>query len=416
MSIIYRNEILYLEEQNLVELANAIQTPFYVYSQKNISDTFLEIKKKLNKDIYFAIKANSNQAIITLLNSLGAGADVVSKEEIQRALSAGIVPEKIIFEGVGKSKSDITYAIQANIRQINVESIEELQLINNIADSLNKTPRIGLRINPDINAKTLDKISTGQKTDKFGIDFNQLQEVCKILDSLENIKFSGLSCHIGSQIFELEIFEKIFKKMKQAVEIFKSNNLPINNLNLGGGFGIDYHSNQNKLDINKLAVLIDNIYPNPSFNISFEPGRYIVACAGYLITKILTNKINGKINFLITDAGMQTLLRPAMYNAFHRIIPFNLKGVETTYTIAGPICESSDILAKNIKLPAQTKDNLLIICDVGAYGSVMASNYNSKCLPAEILVNQDKYAIIRHQENIEDVIERDKLPNWLHTS
>ena len=413
MSITYRNEIPYLEEQNLVELTNSMQTPFYVYSQKNISDTFLRLKKSLNKDIYFAIKANSNQAIIALLNSLGAGADVVSHEEMQRALTAGVPPERIVFEGVGKSKSDISSAIDNNIRQINVESIEELQLVNTIADSLNKKPRVGLRVNPDINAETLDKIATGKKTDKFGIDFDQLYGACEILKSLKNIKFAGLSCHIGSQILQINIFERIFKKMKQAVKIFQSNNLPIDHLDLGGGFGIAYNNTQNQLDINKLAMLIDDTYPNPSFKISCEPGRYLVASAGYLITKILTRKKNSNINFLITDAGMQTLLRPAMYNASHRIIPFNQKGNETTYTIAGPICESSDILAKDIKLPAQTKDNYLIICDVGAYGSVMASNYNSKCLPAEVLVNQNKYAVIRHQEIIEDVINRDKLPDWL---
>ena len=413
MSIAFRNDIPYLEEQNLVELSNSIQTPFYVYSHKKINDTFLELNKLLNKDIYFAIKANSNQAIIAILNSLGAGADVVSLEEMQRALTAGVSPEKIIFEGVGKSNTDIENAIHNNIRQINVESIEELKLVDNIANSLNKKPRIGLRVNPNINAETIDKVSTGRKTDKFGIDFEQLNETCHVLKLLKNIKFMGLSCHIGSQIFQINIFEQVFNKMKQAIEIFQSNNLSIDHLDLGGGFGIAYDNTQNQFDINKLATLIDDIFPDPSFKISFEPGRYLVANAGYLVTKILTCKQNGGINFLITDAGMHTLLRPAMYNAFHKIIPFNQKGRETTYTIAGPICESSDVLVKDIMLPTQKKDNLLIICDVGAYGAVMASNYNSKCLPAEVLVNQTKYAIIRHQENIETLISRDKLPDWL---
>ena len=413
MGITYKNEVPYIEEQNLIDLTKSIQTPFYVYSQTKIVDSFKEFKNILNKDIYYAIKANSNQAIIALLNSLGAGADVVSQEEMQRALSAGVSADKIIFEGVGKSKSDITNAINNNIKQINVESIEELQLVDTIAHSLNKKPRIGLRVNPDINANTLDKISTGRKTDKFGIDFDQLYRACEILKSLKNIKFEGLSCHIGSQIFDINIFEQIFKTMKQAVEIFQSNNLPINHLNLGGGFGIAYDNTQKQLDIIKLANLINDIYPNPSFKISIEPGRYLVACAGYLITKILTSKQNGKVSFLITDAGMQTLLRPALYDSFHTILPFNREGKEMTYTIAGPICESSDILVKNIKLPKQIVDNYLIICDVGAYGSVMASNYNSKCLPAEVLVSQNQYAIIRHQERIETAIKKDIIPEWL---
>ncbi len=416
MGINYKNEIPYIEEQNLVDLTESIQTPFYVYSQKRIVDTFLELKKKLNKDIYYAIKANSNQAIIALFNSLGAGADVVSQEEMQRALTAGVSPDRIIFEGVGKSKSDITNAINHNIKQINIESIEELQLVDAIANTINQQPRIGLRVNPDINANTLDKISTGQKTDKFGIDFDQIGKLCEILKSLKNIKLEGLSCHVGSQIFDINIFEKIFQKMQQAVKIFQSNNLPINHLDLGGGFGIPYNNTQKELDINKLSSLVDKYYPNPSFKISFEPGRYLVARAGYLITKILTNKQNGNVSFLITDAGMQTLLRPAMYSSFHRILPFDKKGKEITYTIAGPICESSDILVKDIKLPAQNKDNYLIICDVGAYGAVMSSNYNSKCLPAEILVHNKKYAIIRDQEKIETVIKKDRLPEWLITN
>ena len=412
MNLIFKNEIPYIEEQSFIELTNSIQTPFYVYSQKSICDNYLKIKKTLNKDIYFAIKSNSNQAIIALLNSLGAGADVVSVEEMHRALKAGVPPNKIIFEGVGKSHLDITEAIQKNIKQINVESIEELYHINSIANSLGKNPNIGLRINPDIDSGTLDKISTGRKTDKFGIDFSQLQQTCELINTLKSIRLKGLSCHIGSQIFEINIFEKAFIKMKGAVEILQSNNLKIDQLDLGGGFGVAWDINQIELDLSKLAVLVKNIYSNTEFNISFEPGRYLVANAGFLVTKILTTKKNGDTNFLITDAGMNTLLRPAMYNAYHKIIPFNQNGEKIVYTVAGPICESSDVLGKNITLPLQKRDNFLIICDVGAYGSVMASNYNSKCLPAEVLVNHDQYAIIRQQEKIESIIEKDLLPQW----
>ena len=265
---------------------------------------------------------------------------------------------------------------------------------------MKKKPRIGLRLNPDIDANTLDNISTGRKADKFGIDFIQLQEVCELIKSLDCIELTGLSCHIGSQIFDLKIFEKTFNKMKIAINILKSNNLNINHLNLGGGFGISYNDTQKKLDIKQLSILVEKIFPDSSFNISFEPGRYLVANSGFLITKIITTKQNGGINFLITDAGMQTLLRPAMYKAIHRIVPFNTNQEIVNYTVAGPICESSDILAKNIKLPFQKKDDFLIICDVGAYGSVMSSRYKSKCLPIEVLVYGDKYFIIRKQENI----------------
>lgn len=413
MYLIFNKNIPYIEEQNLLELTDLIPTPFYVYSQKNIVDTFYNLQSALNKNIYFSIKANSNQAIIKLLYSIGAGVDVVSREELQRALQVNVSPSKIIFEGVGKSKDDIEFAIKKNIRQINIESIEELKLIENIAINLNVTPSIGIRINPDINTKTIEKISTGKKTDKFGIDFEQLPLVCKLIKQSKNLNFIGISCHIGSQIFKLKIFEQIFDKMKKAINIFVSYNLSIKHLDLGGGFGISYNDDQDDLDLSKLRGLIEKKFPNPNFDISFEPGRYLVARSGFLITKILTVKQNASINYLITDAGMQTFLRPAMYNSYHNIIALNKKGKEKKYTVAGPICESSDILAKDIKLPEQKKDSLLIVCDVGAYGAVMASNYNSKCLPAEVLVNNNKYKIIRETQNIESLINKDIIPEWL---
>ena len=290
MVLTFKNEIPCIEDQSCIELVRSIQTPFYVYSQKSISDTYTQLKKNLKKDIFFAVKANSNQAIITLLDSLGAGMDVVSLEEMQRVLKAGVKPNKIIFEGVGKSKLDIVSAIQNNIKQINIESIEELLMVNSIANSLNKKTNIGLRLNPDIDSQTINKISTGRKTDKFGIDFIQLQQACELIKTLENIKFNGLSCHIGSQIFEINIFKKTFLKMKQAIEILQSNNLKIDQLDLGGGFGISWDNNQTNLNINELANLVEEIYSDFQVNISFEPGRYLVANGGFLITKILTTK------------------------------------------------------------------------------------------------------------------------------
>ena len=413
MSLSYRNEIPYIEEKSLSDLTQLIQTPFYVYSQKIITEFFLKLKKNLQKDIYYSVKANSNQAIISLLTSLGAGADVVSIEELKRVIKAGVSKNKIIYEGVGKSENDLSYAIKNEIKQINIESIEELHLIDKIANSLNQKPNVGIRINPHIDAQTLDKISTGRKTDKFGIDFNQLEEIIEILKSMKNINFSGLSCHAGSQMSDLKIYEKIFIKIIQAIKIFESHNLKIENLNLGGGLSVVYEKNQNEFEVNKLAKLLEKFFPKSNYKISFEPGRYLVANAGFLITKILTTKKNGDVNFLITDAGMQTFLRPSMYNVYHKILSFNQSEKKLNYTIAGPICESSDIISKNVQLPIQKKDNFLIICDTGAYGSVMASNYNSKCLPAEILINEKDHALIRNSQNIDNIIERDQLPHWL---
>ena len=413
MSIVYKNGTPYLEELNLTELTEKIETPFYIYSQKKIVDRYNLLKNSLNKNIYFSVKANSNQAILYLLKSLGAGADVVSYEEMVRALKAGISSSKIIFEGVGKSTYDIQQAIKYNIKQINAESIEELKIIENIAQSLNKKLSVGFRINPNINANTLDKISTGRQTDKFGIDFDQISDACNFLQSSNYIELNGLSCHIGSQIFEISVYAKMFDKIREAIEILKSQNIKINNLDLGGGFGISYENENNNFNIIKFAELVNKHFNNLTIELSFEPGRYLLANSGFLITKILTTKQNGNINYLIIDAGMQTFLRPALYNTYHKILPFIKVDNNNIYTIAGPICESSDILAKNINLPLQKREDFLILCDVGAYGSVMSSNYNSKCLPAEILINNNKYAIIREKENIENKINRDKIPNWL---
>ena len=413
MIILFKNEKPFIEGVCLDELTTTMETPFYVYSQKSITDAYEKLKKSINAKIFFSVKANSNQAIISLMKSLGAGADVVSAGELERALSAGISPNKIIFEGVGKSMNDIEYAVHSNIRQINIESMEELNMINAIGQTLNKKIFIGARLNPDIDSQSHDKISTGRKTDKFGITFNLLPNLCSEIRKLKQIQLNGISCHIGSQIHNIKIFEKVFRKMKKATEIIKDNNLSIDNLDLGGGFGVVYNEEE-ELNLKELSSLVNSIFKDTPYDISFEPGRYLVANSGVLITKILTTKTNESENFLITDAGMQTLLRPAIYNAFHNIIALtNNSNDKIEYTVAGPICESSDILAKKIILSQQQTDNYLAICDTGAYGAVMSSNYNTKGLPAEILVSSDNFSIIRNHEKVSDIIARDIIPYWL---
>tara|TARA_B100000029_G_scaffold194903_1_gene192972 strand:- start:1005 stop:2249 length:1245 start_codon:yes stop_codon:yes gene_type:complete len=412
MTIRFKKNEPFIEGVSLVKLTKKIETPFYIYSQKKITDAYNKIKKNINVEIFYAIKANSNQAIISILKNLGAGADVVSIGELKRALRAGINPKKIIFEGVGKSRKDIEFAIKKKIKQINVESIKELELINSISKSLKKKTKIGIRINPDIDAQTLDKISTGRKADKFGIVYDQLPEVCYILKNLDNVNLNGISCHIGSQIHNAKIFEKVFKKIKEAINIFSNNNIKIMSLDLGGGFGVTYN-NEKEINLLKISNLINKYFRKKNFEISIEPGRYLVANSGVLVTKILTSKKNGPINYLITDAGMQTFLRPSMYKAFHKIESFSKNKKKRKYTIAGPICESSDILSKNIKLPEQKIGNYLAICDTGAYGFVMASNYNSKNFPAEILIHNKKFFIIRKSENIEKLISKDIMPKWI---
>ena len=412
MSIFFKKEKPFIEDINLNKIIKKIDTPFYIYSQKIIIDNYKKLKLSLDSEIFFSVKANSNLAILTLMKSLGSGADVVSNGELIRALSAGFPASKIIYEGVGKSKNDIKFAIKKNIRQINVESIEELKLINSLGQYMKKNVNIGIRINPNINSNTIDKITTGRKTDKFGISINKLNKICLELKKLNNVNLKGISCHVGSQISDSKIFDKVFIKMKNAADLFEKKGLVIENLDLGGGFGISYNG-EKEINLNQLSKIKNKIFKNKNYKISFEPGRYLVAKSGSLITKILTYKKNSTINYLITDAGMHTFLRPAMYKSFHKILSFKKKGVKETYTIAGPICESSDILAKNIKLPKQKSGNYLAICDTGAYGFVMASNYNSNVLPSEVLIYKNKFQVIRKKENILKFIKKDIIPKWL---
>ncbi len=412
MTLFFKNDKPFVEGVCLDELTTTIETPFYIYSQKSIIDAYNNIKKYLNAEIFFSIKANSNQAILAIMKSLGAGADVVSAGELERALYAGIAPNKIIFEGVGKSKKDLEYAIKKKIRQINIESMEELILIEELGKSLECKVDVGVRLNPDIDGQTLDKISTGKKTDKFGIVIDLLPDICSQLQTLKHLNFIGISCHVGSQINDLNVYEKVFYKMKHASKILENHNIKFDYLDLGGGFSVN-SNNEKEIDFNKLSILIKKIFSDTKYKISFEPGRYLVANAGILVTKILTSKTNGLVNYLITDAGMQTFLRPALYNAFHKIIPLKQNNNIKKYTVAGPICESSDVFAKNISLSKQKTGGYLAVCGTGAYGFVMASNYNAKGLPAEILIYNDRYAIIRDKEKISDFIEKDIIPNWL---
>ena len=414
MNITFQEKRPFFEGVCINDIIDTVNTPFYLYSQKNIEETYLNLQNSLNAEIFYAVKANSNQAILKIITKCGSGADVVSSGELQRSLRAGFNPKKIIFEGVGKSKEDINFAINEDIRLINVESLYEIKLINEIANSLNKVVNIGIRLNPDIDGNTQNKITTGKKTDKFGININQLQDIFSEFNSYKNINIIGISCHIGSQLQDLKIFENVFSTMRKTADTFLSEGIKIEHIDLGGGFAVNYELNLNSLDIDSIGKLVNKIFNQSNYKMSFEPGRYLVAKSGVIITKILTIKENGGINFLITDAGMQTFIRPALYEAIHRIEAVNdLKEKRINYTIAGPICESSDIIAKNVMLPKQNINNYLLIHDVGAYGAVMASNYNSRGIPAEILIYDNNFSIIHKEEKISDIIKKDSIPSWL---
>lgn len=412
--IYYHNKKTFIEGVSIEEIAKFHATPFYVYSQNKIEDIFKKLESVLNTEIFYAVKANSNQAIIKLMTTLGAGADVVSVGELERAIVAGVDPKKIIFEGIGKTNKDISFAISRNIRLINVESIDELQRINSIALKQNKIVDIGLRLNPNIDGQTIDKISTGKKTDKFGIDTEKLANIFQVLEVSKNVNLIGISCHVGSQIFNINVFSEIFKKMKKNAQLFINKGYLIKHVNLGGGLGVTYQQNKEVLKLELVKSEMDKCFKNVAYQLSFEPGRYLVANAGILVTSVVTIKNNGGINFLITDAGMHSLIRPALYQAHHDIEAVDKSNSELiNYTVAGPICESSDIFDKNISLPKQKVGNIIIIKDTGAYGKVMASNYNSRGLPIEILVNNNIFFKIHQPLTTKEFIRQDTIPEWL---
>ena len=324
----YKNNDPYIEDTSLYDLVKVCETPFYVYSQEKIINQVNKTKEILGNNIFYSIKSNSNQAILKLMNSLDIGADVVSVGELKRALEAGFDPNKIIFEGVGKSEQDLLYAMHKNIRLINTESLEEIKLLDNLANEKNKIVDIGVRLNPDVDGETLSKISTGKKTDKFGIEFDNIDKIIKLVKSCKSLNLIGISCHIGSQISKNEAYKNTFSQMKMAADKFIESGINIKHVDLGGGFHVKYEDSDPDFNIKKVKEELDNCFTQTNYELSFEPGRYLIAEAGVTVTSILTIKNNGGINYLIVDAGMNTLLRPAMYGAHHEISAINVNSEE----------------------------------------------------------------------------------------
>ncbi len=409
----FKNNLPLIEDTSLNNIMKVCETPFYVYSQELIRKKVEMTKNILGDNIFFSVKSNSNQAILKLMKSLNIGADVVSIGEMKRSLSAGFAPNKIIFEGVGKSKEDLIYAIEKNIRLINTESLEEIKLLQKLALEKNKIVNIGVRLNPNIDGGTISKISTGKKTDKFGIDIHEIENIISLISESNNLNLIGISCHIGSQISNIEAYKKTFVEMKKAADKFLSSGINIKHVDLGGGFHVQYNKNDPEFNIKNLSRELDECFNSSNYELSFEPGRYLIAEAGILVTSIINIKNNGGINYLIVDAGMNTLIRPAMYDAHHDIEAISNKGNNyVNYTVAGPICESSDIFIKNLLLTEQNLGDILIIKNTGAYGKVMSSTYNTRSLPSEVLVNGTNFAIIYAPNKIEKTIEEDIIPSW----
>ncbi|MDA8914618.1 diaminopimelate decarboxylase [Amylibacter sp.] len=417
---IYRNGILHPEDVAITEIAAAVGTPFYVYSQATLTRHFRvfdEALNGMNHLICYAMKANSNIAILKILGDLGAGMDVVSGGEYLRAKAAGISGDKIVFSGVGKTREEMALAIKNGIRQFNVESEAELKVLNEVALSLGAIAPITLRVNPDVDAKTHAKIATGKSENKFGIPISKAQEVYSIAASMEAIDVVGIDVHIGSQLTDLEPFRLAYKKVAELTKVLRQDGHNIRRLDLGGGLGIPYESsNQSPPLPEDYAKVIHETVGDLDCEIEIEPGRLLTGNAGLMVSSVIYNKSGEGRDFMIVDAAMNDLIRPALYEAYHEIIPVieSTENSETQdYDIVGPVCETGDTFANKRALTPVADGEMVVFRSAGAYGAVMASEYNTRPLIPEILVHGDQFSIIRDRPSIEAIIKRDIIPDWL---
>jgi diaminopimelate decarboxylase len=391
-------------------------TPLFIYDtglMKERYEVFLSTVKNVKGNIHYAVKANDSVNIIKFFGKLGAGADIVSIGEFRKCVAAGISPEKIIFSGVGKNNDEIEIALRNNISQFNIESEEELYDIYEIANKLKINANICLRINPDIAPNTHKKISTGEKETKFGIDSEKIISIYNKLHKLDYINPYGLGVHIGSQIFDFSFFQKAYSYLKWIADNLKKSGYNVPALDLGGGIGIHYERNK-KPDFDNYKKIISELFLNSDYKLSFEPGRILIAEAGILITKVIRNKKNKDKNFIVVDAAMNNLIRPTLYDAYHKIETVKIKsGPEKVVDIVGPICETGDYFALNRKFVEVNNDDLLTIRTVGAYSSVMKSNYNSRVDAVEILIYNGRSYQMKEIDTIQDMISKEKIIDFL---
>jgi len=402
----YKNKIFHVENISTEKLVRKFNTPLYCYSYLKLKNNIINFKNhfsNINPLICFSVKSNSNVKIIKEIKNLDCGADVVSKGEMMKALKAGVNPKKIVFSGVGKTYSELEYAINKNILSINVESKSELLIIEKIGKIKNKKVNIGIRLNPNTNAKTLKQISTGRESDKFGVTEKEFLKLVQYSKLSKFLKLKCLSVHIGSQILSHKPYEKMLKVVDKLIK--KSNHL-FEFIDLGGGMGISYEKNNKKLNFKIYNSLINKFLKKNNCKIIFEPGRSIIGNAGILISKIIYIKKNKNKNFIILDAAMNDLMRPALYGTKHQIIPSikNKKTINKIFEFVGPICESTDRFLTTNKFQNLKEGDVLLICDVGAYGFSLGSNYNARPLPAEILIKNSKILTIKNRQKLSEII------------
>jgi len=411
------NNRLFCEDIPVENIARKFGTPVYIYSYNTIIDHFRKIERAFSAFkplICYSLKANSNLAVAKILVNAGAGLDIVSGGELLRALRSGVRPEKIVYASVGKTKEEISKAISAGILFFNVESDAELRVINNIAAHLKKQAQVAIRINPDIEPRTHDYITTGKLTNKFGLELDEALRIFLERKEFPHVKINGIHMHIGSQIITSGPFIGAIKRVVEFIKKLKRRGIKIEYLNIGGGLGIIYNKEKPQT-ADEFARNITGLLKEAGLKIILEPGRFIVGNAGILVTKVSYVKKNRYKTFVVVDAGMNDLIRPALYSAYHEIVPLNRATSEEKRAadIVGPICESADFLAKNRKMPHVNEGDLLAVMGAGAYGFSMASNYNSRLRPAEVLVKARQFFLIREREKFADIIKGEQIPDFL---
>ena len=413
----YREDELYCEDVPVQEIAAEIGTPFYLYSHATLTrhfKAFSEAFAGMQKLICFSAKANTNLAILKLFATAGGGLDIVSGGELFRGMQAGFAPDRIVYSGVGKRIDEIDYALKSDILMFNLESLDELKLISQRAVQLNRRARIAIRVNPDVDPKTHPYISTGLKKNKFGIDTAAALEGYRLAGSLENIEVIGIDCHIGSQITEAGPFEDALKSIKTLVLQLKSDlGIQIQYIDMGGGLGITY-ADETPPSLKEYAKAFLKNLEGMGLTLILEPGRVLVGNAGILVTRVLYKKAGEGKNFIIVDAGMNDLMRPTLYNAFHAIEPIvRTQAPLTVADVVGPICESGDFLGVDRNLTEGNADDLLAVMSTGAYGFVMSSNYCSRPRVAEVMVKNHQYHVVKERETYQDLVKGESIPSFM---
>jgi diaminopimelate decarboxylase len=414
----YRSGELYAEDVPVARIAAAVGTPFYLYSAGALAARYHGFAAAFAPDeplICYAVKANSNLAVLRLLARLGAGADVVSEGELRRALAAGMPPGRIVFSGVGKTGDELAAALAADIHQINVESQPELLRLSEIAAARGRTARVAIRINPDIDALTHAKLTTGKKESKFGIDIEDAGEAYRLAAELPGIEPVGLAMHIGSQLVSLDPFRDAFTRLAELVLDLRSMGHAVERLDLGGGIGIRYHV-ENPPDASAYAALVRQVFGSLDLALAFEPGRVLSGPAGLIVARVIYVKDGATRRFVILDAAMNDLIRPALYEAWHDVVPVRLPGASAVLSpadVVGPVCEPGDTFASERDLPPLAEDDLVALTSAGAYGAVMSSTYNSRLLVPEVMVSDGRFAVIRARPSYEALLGLDAIPDWL---